>query len=245
MESTATRDPARHKAALVHLAASIAAIGAVLAVPVFFWYPGALLPLSGIDRHLVLLFAAVLAAGPVLTWLVYRSSKRRLRMDIAVVVLIQLLFLAYAIAMLARLRPVYLVGMGNHIELVRALDIDPADLARTPEAKRALSWTGPILVGALPPGGLALSGADDYARRPAYHIDYAHVGPMLAQRGRTPEELIARSHAHAEALGVALAAVDRESTAIRVVPLVSQAGHAAMLVDAIHGRPLRPAAVKM
>src|SRR5690606_12331015 len=116
-----------------------------------------------------------------------------LRMDIAVVVLIQLLFLGYACAMLARLRPVYLVGMDTHIELVRALDIDRNDLAGAPEERRALSWTGPVLVGALPPGGQALLGADEYARHPAYYIDYDHVGPLLAQRGRNPGDLAARS----------------------------------------------------
>ena len=219
MQSNRTPDPARRRAALVHLIASIALVGGILAVPRFLWYPGALWPLSGIDGQLLLLFSAVLAVGPLLTWLVYRSGKRTLRMDLAVVVLIQLLFLGYATAMLARLRPVFLVGMADHMELVRALDIDPADLALVPEDRRRLSWTGPVLVGALPPGGTALFGNDDHARRPVYHFDYSKIGPALAQRGRPVD--------------------DADAADARVVPLVSDAGRAGMLVDAGDGRPLR------
>lgn len=214
-----TPDPARRKAALVHLFASIALVGGILAVPRFLWYPGALWPLSGIDRHLLLLFAAVLAVGPALTWLVYRSGKRRLRMDLTVVVLVQLLFLGYATAMLARLRPVYLVGMASHMELVRALDIDPADLALAPEGRQRLPWTGPALVGALPPGGAALLGNDNYALRPVYYFDYSRIGPALAQRGQ-PD-------------------AGSGTTDVRVVPLISQAGRAGMRVDAHDGRPLQ------
>ncbi len=219
MQSTRTPDPARRKAALAHLVASIAVVGGILAVPRFLWYPGALWPLSGIDRHLLLLFAAVLAVGPALTWLVYRSSKRTLRMDLAVVVLVQLLFLGYATAMLARLRPVYLVGMASHMELVRALDIDPADLALAPEERQRLPWTGPVLVGALPPGGAALFGNDDHARRPVYYFDYSKIGPALAQRGQPAD-----GNGGADA---------------RMVPLISQAGRAGIRLDARDGRPLQ------
>lgn len=227
MHAAPTRDPARRKAALIHLMASLVLVGGVLAVPRFLWYPGALWPLSGIDRHLLLLFAAVLAVGPALTWLVYRTGKRGLRMNMVVVVLIQLLFLGYASAMLARLRPVYLVGMDTHIELVRAVDIDRQDLASAIEERRALSWTGPVLVGVLPPGGV-LFGIDEYARRPVYYIDYTHVGPLLAQRGQpTPD------------------ATGPGAGNVRMVPLVSRAGRAAILVDARDGRPLRPVPVGM
>lgn len=222
MSTTAQqRDSARHKAALVHLVASLAVVGAMLAVPRFLWYPGALWPLSGIDRHLLLLFTAVLLVGPALTWLVYRTGKRTLRMDLAVVVLIQLLFLGYAGTMLARLRPVYLVGMDHHIELVRAVDIDREDLASATDTWRDLSWTGPVLVGAMPPGG-TLFGIDEYARRPVYYVDYAHVGTILAQRGH-------QANGHPDST--------------RLVPLVSAAGRAAMLVDAKDGRPIRAAEV--
>lgn len=39
---TTTPDPARRKAALAHLVASIAVVGGILAVPRFLWYSGAL-----------------------------------------------------------------------------------------------------------------------------------------------------------------------------------------------------------
>lgn len=238
MTATTTRDPARHRAALIHLIASIVIVGAVLAVPFGLWYPGALRPLSGIDRHLLLLFAAVLAVGPALTWLVYRTGKRTLKMDITVVVLIQLLFLGYASLMLARLRPVYLVGMERHIELVRAADIDRDDLAAAVEERRALPWSGPVLVGALPPAG-AIFGLEEYALRPVYYIDYANVGPVLAQRGRTVQELTASAGMNAADIESALSMALRDPETVRVVPLVSKAGRAGMLIDAQDGTPLR------
>lgn len=244
MNSAPTRDTARHKAALIHLVASIAIVGAVLAVPFLLWYPGALRPLAGIDHHLLLLFAAVLLVGPALTWLVYRTGKRTLRMDITVVVLIQLLFLGYATSMLARLRPVFLVGMEHHMELVRAIDIDREDLATAPSEHLSLSWTGPELVASLPPPG-TIFGIDEYARRPAYYIDYAKVGPILAQRGHAAEDLEARGETEAKAVGDAIAALDREASTVRFVPLVSQAGRASMMLDTRDGRPLRAISVSL
>ena len=244
MHPAQTRDTARHRAALIHLVASISLVGAILAVPLFVWYPGALRPLSGIDRHLLLLFAVVLAVGPALTWLVFRTGKRGLRMNMVVIALIQLAFLGYASAMLARLRPVYLVGMDHHFELVRAVDIDRADLASAVESRRALSWTGPVLVGSLPPAG-TFFGIDEFARRPAYYIEYAQLGPLLAQRGVHPDDAISRNTARASDLEQALASQGRQADSVRLVPLVSAAGRAAMLVDASNGQPLKAIAVSL
>src|SRR5690606_34949567 len=150
----------------------------------------------------------VLLVGPALTWLVYRTGKRTLRLDLTVVLLIQLLFLGYACAMLARLRPVFLVGMDNHIELVRAVDIDRDDLAAVPPERRALPWTGPLLVGALPPAG-TIFGIDEYARRPAYQIDYAKVAPLLVARGLKATDLGGLSPADVDTVRRAIAASGR------------------------------------
>lgn len=194
MHPTQTRDPARHKAALIHLVASLALVGAVLAVPRFLWYPGALYSLSGIDSHLLLLLAAVLAVGPALTWLIYRTGKCGLRMNMVVMVLIQSSCCSSAMPAScwgASRRSIWRWAWTTMLSWCGLSTSTGRTWPASQWKGRAMSWTGPVLVGAV------------------------------------------------------LQATKREATGTRVVPVISQAGRATMLVDTENGQPLRAATIQM
>jgi hypothetical protein len=246
MTTATRRDNARWKAAAIHLLASLALVGGALLAPMWLWYRDVPWSLAGINRPLLVLFAAVLLVGPLLTLLVYRTGKRSLRMDLCVVVAIQLAFLGYAATMLGRLRPVFLVAAGDRLELVRAVDIAREDLASAPPAMRALSWTGPRQVGLATPGGFDAhtllherQSGDDFARRPAYYVGYAQVAPGVLLRSVSLEDLKERSAANRAVVSKAVAALGRRADQLRAIPIISAAGSATMLIDAQDATPLR------
>ena len=229
--ATRTRNHAmnRWKAFALHLALSLVVISGIAAAALLVWYPHGLYRIAGLDRLMVVMFCIDVVAGPLLTLLVYKKGKPSLRMDLAVVSLVQLAFLGYGLHTLWQSRPVFLVASDVRINLVFANEIDPAELARAarPEWRR-LSWTGPQLVGVLPPSGaqrrqliqVLMASGRDQDQLPGQYVDFEQVRPLMlanalrfggdAQRGR-PEE--------------------------RSVPIYSRFGNAWMLVDPVSGEP--------
>ncbi|MHB1513761.1 MAG: hypothetical protein ACYCTF_10970 [Acidiferrobacter sp.] len=80
----------RIKAASLHLAITVIALGAVFAVVRTFWYPHPLLTADGGWQAFALLAGASLVLGPLLTLVVFRSGKKNLRMDLALVAFAQI-----------------------------------------------------------------------------------------------------------------------------------------------------------
>jgi len=140
-------------AAGVHLVSS-AIVGAVAAALVFgLWYPTPFREISG-GRELFLLVVTVdVILGPLITFAIFSLQKPRseLRLDLAIVVCLQLAALAYGLHTVWVARPVYLVFEVDRFRVVRALDIEAEALQRAPEAFRSLSNTGPKLIAAVPP----------------------------------------------------------------------------------------------
>ncbi|MCJ0825716.1 hypothetical protein MQC88_07070 [Luteimonas sp. 50] len=235
----------RWKAAGIHLAASTVVTAAALLAPMLLWYHFDMWPLSGLGPALAGLFLAVLLAGPGLTLMAYRAGKKTLRLDLVVIVLIQVAFLSYACFMLSRIRPVFLVAAGDHLVLVRAMDIDRGDLADAGIDPHALSWTGPRLVGLQVPGFEArdLLAAGVYARQypeqPAFYIAYGRSAPTLLANASPVAATAARTARDQATITDALASLGRVESQVRAIPVSSRAGRATMLVDAGNGRPLR------
>ncbi len=85
----------RIKAASLHLAITVVALAAVFAVVRTLWYPKPLLAADGAWQAFALLAGASITLGPLLTLVVFRSGKKRLRMDLALVVLAQVTAFAF------------------------------------------------------------------------------------------------------------------------------------------------------
>jgi len=236
----------RWKAGAFHLAVSLAVIGSIAAFVWLYWLPHGLWPLA-LKRPLLILSAAVLLVGPLLTTLVYRTGKRTLRSDLLVVTLIQLVFLAYCLFMLGRTRPVFLVAAVDRFELVMANDIDRKDLKAAPAPYRYLPWTGPQLVGLRNAtddeqgGELLLAGltSADTPLRPAFYTAIAESVPTLLQRSRPLGELTAHSAHYREVVLAALVHLGRNGEQVRFLPITSRHGSAVMLIDPDTAAPLR------
>lgn len=239
----------RYKASAIYLAISIAVVGGVVLALLSLWYPLALWPMAGIDRSMGLLLFAVTLVGPLLTWLVYRPGKPRVRLDMSVIILIQVIGLGYTLVMLGRIRPVFMVAAVDRLQIVLANDIDRADLAEARLRESDLSWTGPTLVGLnLPSGSTALlltgSSGNDYPMQPVFYAPYSTSAGGLLQRAYPIDVMLARSTSRDRArIERAVAQAGRPSTGIRFLPIASRLGSATMLIDARDATPLLPVAV--
>ena len=135
----------RLRAALTHLAFStlIAVLVGLLVFGVWYRQPFGEL-LGGHELFLWVIFVDV-TLGPLLTFVVFNPAKPRAELvrDIGIIVLVQLLALAYGIYVMSLARPVWVAQEGDRFRVVRRADIDMKALGEAPAALRSLSWTGP------------------------------------------------------------------------------------------------------
>jgi len=220
----------RWKAFSLHLLLSVVLISGIALAALLTWYPHGLYRISGLDRLMVVMMCIDIAAGPLLTLLVYRKGKASLRFDLAVIALVQAAFLAYGLHTLWQSRPVFLVASDIRMNLVFASEISDEELARASRAEwRRLSWTGPQLVGVLPPTdrrqrqtllGALMNSGREHVQLPAHYVPFQTVQPLML-RSSLP-------YGEPDASGIA---------PYRSIPVSSRFGDAWMLVHPSTGEP--------
>ncbi|KAF1045515.1 TfpX/TfpZ family type IV pilin accessory protein [Xylophilus sp.] len=166
--------PVRLRAALLHLCLS--ALFALLAALIAFrlWYPPPLAQAVDLQHIFLILLGVDVVLGPCFTFLVYRVGKKSLRMDLAVIVAVQLAAFAYGFAAVAQGRPAWLVFNMDRFDLVPAQDVDTRHRDAAAPAFRHAPWTGPRWAASRNP-------ADAQARN-TLMFESAQGGPDLPQR---------------------------------------------------------------
>jgi len=226
----------RIKAAALHTAISLLAMAVVTAIVVPLWHPWGLYRISGVLPLLGLLLGALLAAGPLLTLVVFKPGKKTLRLDLGVLGLLQLAILGVGLYMLWQTRPVFVVASDLRMAVVLASEIDPADLADASRPEWShLPWGAPRLVG-LQPGtrrtdhnsvlAAFLDSGMDQEQKPRWYVPYADVAPRLAFT-------VAPGTADDQPAGTA------NSPALRSLPIVARHGAGRMVLDAGNAHPLK------
>lgn len=224
----------RWKAAAAHLLLSLVLIGGIALLALYTWFPYQLYRIAAPDKLLYLMWGIDVAAGPLLTLVVYKADKPSLRFDLTMIVLLQLGFLASGLYTLWGSRPVFLVGMTTRMSLVFANEVDDAalDKAANP-AWRRLAWNGPVLVGAMPPINdkerqdllfATLASGIDLDKMPDRFVDYPLVAPSLMTVGK--------------AVGISRARRADISRPVIEVTLISARGEGVMWLDAVSGEPV-------
>lgn len=138
----------RRKAFLIHLLASVAVLAVLAALMMGTWYSMGMLQFSRAHKLWAIVAAVDIIVGPLLTLLVFRSGKPYLKLDLAVIVLLQVAALAYGLKAVWDSRPVFLVALPDQYVLVFANDV-PDLPAEHPAYQRyqQLPWFGPERVG--------------------------------------------------------------------------------------------------
>lgn len=240
----------RWKAAGVHLAISLSIISLVAVALLMTWYPPVFVRMGRLGHLIALIGGVDLVVGPLLTLIVFRSGKPKLKLDLTVIALLQALALAYGLQVLWQSRPVFLVAVPDRFELVYANEIAPTDLSEgsLPEF-RQLSLTGPRLVAAQLPlldeelSILTFSAAEgrDIQVLPRYFVPFENASVALARHGQPLLPAPGAEPGFSEALVKAAEKSGRDPSSLVWVPISSRRGPAAaMLLDAETGGIVAP-----
>ena len=110
----------RIKYFLGHLGCSVLVATLLMGLVFLVWYPSPLAHAEGVTKIFLMLLAIDVALGPLLSLLVYKEGKKTLKMDLAIIVLVQILALGYGFHSIAQSRPVWIVQNAEIFQLVRA-----------------------------------------------------------------------------------------------------------------------------
>lgn len=234
----------RLRAAGIH--AVLSALVAALAAGLVFglWYPTPFREISG-GRELFFIVVAVdVVLGPLITLAVFDRRKpwRELRRDLAVVALLQLGGLVYGLHTVYEARPVVLALEVDRLRVVRAIDLDNAELAKAPPEWRKLPlWGLQVLTARLPNSDekfeaitLGLQGAD-IGMRPQFWQPASETRAALL-RGAKPLSVLQQRHeARAAELQTYITATGRRVEQLKFLPLLARRTDWVAFLDADTG----------
>ncbi len=233
----------RIRAALIHLAGSLA-VGLLAAALIFgLWYPWPYSALAGGTGLFVLITTVDVVMGPVITFSIFdrRKPLRELRRDLAIVVALQLAALGYGLHTMYFARPVALALETTRFRVVTANGVVADELPQALPEFRTLRVMGPVLIRTEPPKDAgemmeaiekALAGAD-LGTRPKYWRpwnDAARKETLAA--GRPLSDLRPRSPARAAELDAAIARSGQREQQLRYLPILSRFADWVALIDA-------------
>lgn len=121
----------KSKAALLHAGVSVL-VAVCSAFWVFhLWYPSSLAAMLGGTKLFLLVVAAEVVLGPLMSLVIYSSRKSRVELfrDYSLVALIQCSALVYGLYVTYISRPVYMVFVVDRIEVISALELKDKDLS--------------------------------------------------------------------------------------------------------------------
>lgn len=147
----------RLKAFAYHLSISAVVVAIALTLIFGFWYKP---PFSYVQNvyHVVLTLLCVdLVVGPLLTFVVYNPQKKKLKMDLALIGLMQVGALVYGLVVCYQSRPIYAVYSDGMFSTVMSSDYLAPELKKTPASNPYLKYPkmGTMWVGSVKPANIA------------------------------------------------------------------------------------------
>jgi hypothetical protein len=98
---------------------------------------------EGVTTIFIMLLAIDVIVGPLLSLLVYKEGKKTLKMDLSIIVLVQILAMSYGVYVIAQSRPAWIVQAGWLFEVVPASAIDVDDQEQANQSYKNNSWLQP------------------------------------------------------------------------------------------------------
>lgn len=184
----------------LHLLASTLVAASAMALIFLAWYPAPLAKMMGVDQLLLILIGVDVVLGPLMTTILYDTSKGRwLYLDLAVIAILQLGALAYGLHSIYGGRPALIAFNVDRFDAVQASSMDAAGLASVREKGGAgLPLLKPRIVAALLPSDpkereevmfSSMSGGPDITELAQYHVPYEQAAGQAASRARPLSEL--------------------------------------------------------
>jgi hypothetical protein len=232
----------RSRAAGIHFTLSVL-IASIAGLLVFWlWYPYPYREISG-GRELFLIVVVVdVILGPLITLVIFdrRKGWAKLRLDLGVVVLVQLAALAYGLWTVFVARPVHLVFEIDRFRVVHAIDVPEELLHKKPAGIEAMPLTGPTLLSVRPfrdaaekfDATVAALGGADIGARPDFWQPYASARAEVLKTAKPVGELKTRFPAQGAEIEGVLQKAGRKADGVAYVPMIGRQNAWTVFVDA-------------
>ena len=220
-----------------HLAISLFIATMALLLVFIFWYPFPLSKAVGVTYLFLMMLVIDVIVGPILGFIVYKEGKKTLKMDLAIIILVQISALMYGLYSIEKGRPAYIVYNIDRFELVRKNEIVSND-----HQHNANFGAYPSYVAVKYPDDRKLKeklmfdeifGGVSLSQRPEYYQDISNVHQQIKYKMQ-PLQKIADFNEHA-LIGKLLINYPR---AVGFVPLKANHLDMTVLVNA-EGKPLK------
>lgn len=213
------------------------------------WYPEPFRTFSGGLYLFFILTAVDVCLGPLATAVVSKPEKsvKEWRMDVSLIVLLQLLALSYGFWTMYQARPVYLAFEIDRMRVVHAVDVSPQLLSRAPKNMQSLPLYGPKLIAVRSFSSeiekaeatmAALQGVE-LGFRPDFWIPYDSARADVLLASKSLNELLTRKPSVRTQLDLAVKSMDLPTgVALRYLPLHGRSEFWTVLIDADNAKPL-------
>ena len=131
---------------LSHLLISISIAVLVIFTVNYVWYPAPLANAVGVTQIFLMMLAIDVIVGPVLGFIVYKEGKKSLKMDLGVIIALQISALCYGVYSIEQGRPAWIAFNVDRFELVRKNEIIEDHLAEALPEYQHVSWLKPQFV---------------------------------------------------------------------------------------------------
>ncbi|MDA3506783.1 type IV pilin accessory protein [Acinetobacter junii] len=130
-----------------HLFVSVTVALIVLGIIFFIWYPSPLAKAVGVTHIFLMMLAIDVIIGPLLGLLVYKEGKKSLKIDLCIIILIQISALSYGVYSIAQGRPAWLAYYVDRFQLIRNNEIIDKNIGKALSQYQNPSWFKPQYVG--------------------------------------------------------------------------------------------------
>lgn len=134
-----------------HLLISLIIATVSLAIVLLVWYPQPLFQATGVGKIFLLMLGIDVVLGPLLTFIVYKPNKKSLKLDLTVIICVQLAAFIYGFYHVYDGRPVWIAYNVDRFDLVRNNEIDNRKLLEAEAIYQNSSNIGPRYVAAVIP----------------------------------------------------------------------------------------------
>lgn len=159
----------------------VAIISAAIVLVVFYPYPYR--EISGGFQLFLLIFCVDVVCGPLLTFVLFnpQKSRREIRLDITLVMVIQFGALVYGVWVSYTARPLFLVMEVDRFKVIASVDFYPESMRKLPPELTPQIFSGVKPVALRPPRTIeeknqvlfeSINGGRDYAERPEFYLPY-------------------------------------------------------------------------
>lgn len=233
----------RLKFFLSYLLISLLIMLVVIGVVFFIWYPSPLATAVGVTQIFLMMLAIDVIVGPVLGLLVYKEGKKTLKIDLSIIIALQISALGYGIYSIEQGRPVWVAYNVDRFELVRKNEIIDDHIDKALPQYQQISWFKPqyVAVEFAKDANVrnddlfaeALSGIS-IAQRPERYVDFVQAKPQLQQRTKSLKEL--NQYNNAQQVGRILS---KYPQATSFVPLKANAVDMTVLINKEKGEVVK------